>query len=334
MSIYTPVFFLLLLCCASAPAGEPVSAVDSGTSLTVVELQPLLNTPEQAAEFWAERRRIEEPISARLALVRAEIADITANPENHPEWAREWAGEYNGGDGVSIVLAPKAGLVYILRGCLGLADHDFGTIEEVLPDRVRLSLERSRDDGSIQLFDTTLLLVKWGKARILVQEHDVVNFCNQASNLSRRTSSTDNWQWWRSIVSGAVNREDTAMRLEGPIVIPTEYSRFLAGDHIETRIAELTDLKLDVEPDSAGGFKGSASANIILEAGSVEGVQPRYRFSVVDKGNREDLILIYVRSVEEHRSTAALYAYFWRLPSSDVESRIPKVGTRVSTRRR
>lgn len=150
---------------AEDPVVQPPAAPDASSRDRAIEAERELS----------HQIEIETPSrEKRASQIEAEIAELRQAETDQSGWAKEWAGSYYVGDGtgmnVTILIAPKAGVTYTWRGCLGLYDANHGDIVESFPGGVRVKLAIDPARSRYRFMDSTLYFVRWGDRRYLVPE--------------------------------------------------------------------------------------------------------------------------------------------------------------------
>lgn len=180
----------------------------------------------------------EAESDARLAKIREEITRLGDEPG--------WAGRYYRGDGtgvnVNVDLAPEAGFVFTLSGCLGVYDRNFGTVSEKV-DRLALTFAfPDREDGP-RLLAPVLVPVTWGERHYLVATREMRAFVNQVNSGGEP----------RLGVHGGflLRLGDEARPVEGAPRLPAEFAKLLLDEPITGTILQVLESRVEA-PDPLG----------------------------------------------------------------------------------
>lgn len=165
------VFIAVVLVCSSSFAAIAQQPEKSpGTPVTDQEKYQREFSERVQKESAAAKRR-EADIDAELrAMDRAVLKD--------DDWAKEWSGTYCSGDGVTIKLSPKAGLIYSKTDCFGLRDLNHGDIKVIAKDGLSVQLAIPEAASPHSYMSSRLYFVRWGKRQYLVPEAQAVKFVN------------------------------------------------------------------------------------------------------------------------------------------------------------
>lgn len=250
----------------AAPAPEPTPA-----------LAPT-PTPEEAE---ARRKHFEEHEARRNLLkekrnaVVAQLPDVAVNPDAHPAWVREWAGEYFCGDGlgvnVRITLGPEGDIVYTWNGCMGLYDSQIAKVREVREDRLVLDLEKPADfPNGMGFMDEEIALVRWGERRYLVPMAKMQDFCNAVNDgFERRHAGMTAPARGESRVS--IRGGGWLEPPEGLPEVPAEARQWLLPAPVVASVTSLSNI--DVRRETGHSW-AEATADVVIDAGSAQGLKP------------------------------------------------------------
>jgi len=198
--------------------------------------------------------------------IEPKIAQI--NEEVHGLPDHEWAGTYYCGDGlgwnVSLHIAPKAGFAYARSGCLGMYDHNFGSVTVSstglhitcqLPNR-GIGRERIPDD---------FIPVRWGQRHYLVGADQMLAFCNSInSGWEPAPSSTRGGRSFLFLM-----REGDPKTVTGQPQVPAAYQPYLLAHPVQAKI-------LSREPGKVVNNRLITLA--VIDAGSADGILPGMEF--------------------------------------------------------
>ena len=146
--------------------------------------------------------------------------------------ARPWAGAYSRFDlfdcKVTLAVAPESGFAYSHSGCAGVDERNVGSVERE-GDEVVLRPEWPSSQGWRHRLPERLTRVAWGDRTYLIEEGDLVAFCNAVNAGSEPRES---------IFGGfLLKAESLDERPAGPPDLPEPYRGHLLDRPIEARIA-------------------------------------------------------------------------------------------------
>lgn len=277
---------LTAFCAGCTPVNDVARAVETDGVDATAPWNP-------ASEFTQERERRDRQIRAESVALR-----------DHP-----WAGSYFYGDGLGVNvsgnLAPAAGYTFTNRGCLGLYEEDYGSVEQ---HGQRLFLSSALAPGeSRRSFATELVVVTWGDEVFLVPPHAMLRFVNGVN-----AGSHPNMFLRRDGALPLVLEEHTKPDLPEPWG-----SRVL--DHPLT--AEVVSVGAPRPEAIAGTIDGHVST-VTLDKGSDAGVFPGMRLHLLNPKPRWDEAEITSTTKTTSRADIAY-------PSS---ASSPEIGWRYSSR--
>jgi hypothetical protein len=197
--------------------------------------------------------------------IHAEIQSLPGHP---------WAGVYSCGDGlgfnVAISVAPQSGLYYSWNGCLGLYDWNYGRIEEVKEETIKLELALDPKWNSFFYLSSELCRVRWGPRRYLIPRSQMLNFLNAVNEGSARDGT-----------SFPLRREDQGLPASGLPEVPAEYRRWILESPISATITAVKSSVVEVK-----GRDGETSPiTVTLDAGSEAGLIAGMRLTVREPRN-------------------------------------------------
>lgn len=168
--------------------------------------------------------RRDEAAEPQRQIIRDEISSLP----NH-----RWAGEYYEGDGlgvnVSLMLAPKSGFVFELRGCMGLYDVNQGQIT----DRFGALELAFRFPNQRKIFAQQLVPIAWGARRYLIASDKMIEFCN-AVNAGQEPRDRRHGFY-------LLRRGDEAKQANGSPDVPDEFKCYLLSNPIEAQLIEVKE---------------------------------------------------------------------------------------------
>ncbi|MFO1021632.1 MAG: hypothetical protein U0903_13190 [Planctomycetales bacterium] len=138
-------------------------------------------------QYQARIRR--DAMRAEINLkTNAKIETEIQQSGDHP-----WAGDYYHGNGLSHVclkLAPKAGCLYELYGCIGLYERLYGG---VIPRGDRLELTFAGLAKPVGHIHREYIPVSWGARRYLIPPEELVKFCRDVNTGHEPRESIQGW---------------------------------------------------------------------------------------------------------------------------------------------
>jgi len=182
--------------------------------------------------FWSQSEWV---IDARRSGIQAEIANLKAG---HP-----WAGTYYRGDGLGcnelLSAAPGAGFQYTLHGCLGLYEHDHGSVEQV-ESRLRL---RSRFLSLPSWAFGEYTIVDWGSRRYLVEPKQLIDFVN---SVNQHTPM----EWYPGLLDDRryyLRVGDEEKELKGKPHLPPAFATLLLPTRIDGHVTAVSGTRVDLD---------------------------------------------------------------------------------------
>ncbi len=128
--------------------------------------------PQDTTERDSVLRKAEAAGKSRAVLIDYELATLDRKSLPDGDWAKEWAGSYYVGDGtgmnVRIQVAPKSGLSYRWRGCLGTYGARNGVIETVYSNGLKIKFSEGPEADEMHFMTDIVYFVRWGDRRYLV----------------------------------------------------------------------------------------------------------------------------------------------------------------------
>lgn len=131
------------------------------------------------------RFRLEVAVHERSEQIERELKTLDRKRLSETDWAREWAGIYVVGDGLSeagdIRLAPESGVAWSVFGGCDLVGQYHGTVAAYHGDGITVSFAADAEDSAWTpaLPTPRLFFVRWDSRRYLVPEKQMIRFVNQ-----------------------------------------------------------------------------------------------------------------------------------------------------------
>lgn len=242
-----------------------------------------------------ELRRRERIAETLRPIILGEIASLN----NHP-----WAGEYYCGDGmgvnISVVIAPKSGYLYELRGCCGLYDRNYGPVA-CANDRLQLTFRLPRREFSGGIADE-FIAVRWGPRQYLIAPDEIVGFCNAVNDGTEPRDDIHGLHLLR--------RGDEAKTATGFPTVPDEFKDYVLAHPVEAEIVAI-------------GERIDDKTIVILNRGKQHGLLPGMELHVFDPNDEVDSAT--VTKIENDRSEAIMAKLLGDEPE-------PRIGWKLSTR--
>lgn len=247
--------------------------------------EPATAAPERVKQLRAE-------VVRRRDAINAELRKLVETPAKGDDaWANEWAGEYSWGGAVglkaTILLAPRAGLVYLNDGCFDLTDVNYGTITKADGFGVSLKLASNRSNLLSRFISDEYCFVRRGERRYLIPR-------SQLETLGQELRKGDD----RAEPTWLVRVEDQRKPL-GPVSNISDTDRaMIQWPHIEGRVVTVRDLVETKLQDDLSAVSGTA----VLDHGALDGVLVGMRVSI--SGSFPDARVV---SVSDHSCEATFF---------------------------
>ena len=267
----------------------------------------LVRANDSAEQELFELKR-SESMTAKTETLRKQIhKEVSTLGNDH------WAGSYYYGDGlgvnVSLDLAPKAGFVFEWRGCMGVYDRNYGTVEEK-DGIINLNCELENKREGFQGIDTKLVLIKWGERRYLIGTDQIVDFCNAVNSGDEPRMGCHGFF--------LLHQDDCDKKVKGFPPVPAKYRPYLLKQPIETEIVKVE--KSSLRPSCADwNFRNTV---VVLNVGKKDGVLPGMEFHVYEPDDKIESAT--VKKVNEDSCEAVM-------TQIGEEDPPPKVGWKLST---
>lgn len=256
--------FLLLLAVAGPGSQDP--ATDRGDLEHIQSLAERLGAERFGEAFVADAGKEggrgvgEEDVTRRREKIQEELETL--------DGSGVW-GIYTQGDGltnISLYVAPKSGVAYTFRGCMGLYDANFGDIVHV--DGRTVFLDLAVDPASnrrwypaglgCRVMSDEWCVVDWGDRRYMIPSSQMIPFCNAVNHggpvdfPSRPTGESD-----RRAAPWAFRNWERPEELPS---VPEEYRPFLLERPLHARILRTS------EPDEVGEYaSGEPEYHVLAE---------------------------------------------------------------------
>lgn len=229
-----------------------------------------------------------------------------------------WAGSYYFGDGLGanmiLTLAPTAGFAFEWRGCMGVYDRNYGTVNPTEQGTVRLHPVFENNPALMGVAEE-LVPIAWGQRRYLVPVEDVIEFCNSVN--ARDEPRTRMWG------SYYLRRGDDEKLAEGEPQLPEAFQDYLLSKPVQAEI-------IGMEPptsDEAMGALRSRETPVMLNVGSSAKVLPGMTFRVYEPRDACAFGVARVVSVDKTTCKATLTQH----GTFKVEPMAPTLGWRLTT---
>jgi hypothetical protein len=247
-----PLAWLAFLAAAATALAAPPFA--SARRATAPQPRPVATPPDRSVEpkkpgvdgvDGRRTRPVREPAPSESqdARIVAELAALDRAALKDDDWAKEWAGEYFTGDGlatnIEIKLAPKSGITYTWRGCLGLYDGNRGDVAEAFPGGLKLRLAIPPDAGISRFMSETLYFVPWGDRRYLVPQTQMLKLVN---NYNEGGHAREKMRGIPLRVEGGDPRNIPETTPPGRPRLPPEYARLIVEKPLSLRVTKASAL--------------------------------------------------------------------------------------------
>jgi hypothetical protein len=272
-------------------------------------------THRQRSELRHQRMKAErEAALQRADRIEAEVAEL----KDH-----DWAGRYSTGgglNGLTVLVAPRNGVVFVHWSDIGDHDRNHGDIREIQADRLMLDLAIDPRLGEKELFWSEMLIVRWGPRRYLLSTQGVKRFCNEYNS-----GHLDPRRFGGHAPFILVRDSDVKLPADGMPELPEEYRRFLLPEPIDGELIEVGPRESHPMPQGMNmdALRVTATANVGAEHGVFIGME----FCIVEPSTYHDSTVI---AVEAKQCTVEFRDY----PHRDERGVDPKVGWKLSTRDR
>jgi hypothetical protein len=281
-------------------------------ALLLVSCSVLAHTAERDYSKFSDEA--EKTTQERREAIRKEIGVLGKHA---------WAGEYYQGDGLGgkldFSLAPKAGYVYECRGCMGLCDRNYGSVEQK-GSTLRLSFTFDAQGNDDREIAEELLPIAWGERKYLVPANKIIAFCNTVNG---------GWEPRKEVHGMSLLAiGDEHKPVTGLPIIPKPFQSYLLVKPIETEIVSVG--KPTTTSSESEDIK--TTITVTLKHGTKAGLLPEMELYVVDPAYGFENVSL--TKVEEQQSQCVFTRYCVKgvLGLLSLFDKNPAIGWRLSTR--